>query len=1062
MLLTNQSPLDSLLSKEYQGKAIELMPSYMHKSILLKMRHNLGERLKLVTGPLYYGEAEINLLVPLLEALRDSASKRSQGTIAAHAYQLSAAFALIHDITKISQSRDIANQMTLTSVMAQPIVKRFIALAPKTEEPKGENLTEEKKNLATLWTAIKKMGDGNFTYEAPQHNDLTYTPLSVLYQSTNSLGTTVNDVKTTFSPTVVNVWSRLLSTLRHGKGVPLERSGRKDLMALITEILLRIDAIIGQVSNVDALLQTPMNETEWNTQTKKYSLNLTAFQDAYTAMFWLEEYLNVVEQYDVIFPASDLMVQTQAWVLVIKTFAAKMKKCFAEIAQVSISYDISLAMALWDEVRNFWNPVLNKNLSAVSDLDTIWNSCKELASKLLSSYASSQVSTTFSGLKKYMEADYVLPSSEFSFASDVLDDYQMPMQDKGVYHVRTGEAVLTTLDSVGERPTTQFDRDLLIPKLAQSAGYVEAALACVRRSREILQLTEMTDDIYHSLLPEGMSWLNPYSLTGSIKDLNPAQFTYRDPMELSYEKYEAQKTDATINSLDWRFTSLLMVPFYRIPQLQKFAEDRSSSSRVIWPAVPELPVGDVITAEYVRQPLPASYTCTRNANFVANSWQAYMTLMMGHSGIASSSRDMFRKIASVLEKYPDTYGKNILDALAATMFVYKKGAKDADVWTLQRPSLPAIYGAPLQAMIDANPASNREKEGPAANECIITINGGAKYKFALHKKVPTPGPYVYISYPYTTGAFLQVPILKVVYDALEQEILTTMKISLTEGDNVNVQDISGYNGVLTDLATLINKKGAASIEGLEFQASYGWAPFLSVMPHLLCAYQDKDDKLNSDEYKKYALLSVRVRYDLAEKLVYVGGFVDNPVELITVEEYMTETSKEDPSPLVNGSVVKDPDPNPDLKEPVRSEAAPNPTPETLGAEKRDENGQPVPGDKQKAAANVTSGPLMGPGAALKPAIPDTMKAGDSVGRSSEPVDALRGTPAPEVGNQEPDSDGKPSDKYWKKVASDGTVEDVVQAKSCPAGYVPASADDYAEFVKKAVKAEKDTKEEGER
>lgn len=1040
MELKTATPLDQVLKQGFKGKAVELVSTYSHRSTLLKMREEIETRLKLTSGPLYMGEAEYLLLLPLCEAVRAANQDAYNAEVPRHAYQLAAAYAMIFDISKISQSKDIANQITLNSITAQPVIKAFmrrtklsIPTSGKNGEPAGY-----KDQVQSVWSIISSMMT-SVVYTPTNREDQKNTPLMVTYEAT-SAGLTEQDL----ASNSVNVWNTLLSQLRHGKGTPLDKDGRRAYMALISELLMRIDLMIDAAKNDvsvsgDELMQSTL-------EGKKIPAARTSFVDAYTAMYWLQLYLKSVDQYDVIFPATDLMVQSQAWVLIIKTQAAKFKKAYLDVAQVAMSYDIFTAMQMWNEVRRFYDPVLNHAHSVTADMDAIWQENESKAVKLLSSYAKSQTDQLVSSFKAYMEADYLLPEEEFHAASDIVDMFEFPNETDGVYAIPSGKDALLQLDSVGERQVSLLDRDLLVPGLAKSASAVETALAYIKRAREILQLSDETDDIYHALIPEGIVWQDPYSLSGTVGQLHVADFKFRDPMQLCYEKYRVQTTSdnkgTTIGSLDWSFTPLLMKPFYRVPQLLKFSQNRSPESRMLWQGLGELPIGDMITAQYVAQPLPACYTASRNANFVNNDFSAYLTLMSGKTGVTSSSRDMFRKLAAVLDKFEGTYSRGILDALAATMFVYK-GEKGGSFRVL-KPSLPTIYGMPTAAVLEENAITPKDtKEDVVMRRSIqVVLDNGNSYLFVLHAKLPKPGRMVYIAYPYAKGVYVHVPLLSAVFEQNRTALEKAMHVSFQSGNNSEL--FGSYD--LADLCKVIYDFTGKQLGGAKFINTLGWAPYLVNLPHMMCTYQDEDDILLEEAYKKYALLSVRVRYDEVERAVYIGGFKDNPAVLLDVEDYDKSINEEDPSPLPPSQIVSVPEVEPDAAEPARAQAEQKPKPERMA---------PVPEDKEtklQGLAAITKAPV------IDPASPDGdgLSTGAQYGEArdkkvaTEPADAgaMAGDPNGRERQSADAEEAQAKEKYWKKLASDGSSVDVVKAVECPEGYVPASEEEYRAFVLK--------------
>lgn len=1051
MYLNTKTALADLIQQGFQGKAVELLHEYPHVAILERERAMIEEKLKIVTGPLYDGEAEALIFKPLLRAVR--AATKSSGDdamVARSAYQLAASYALIHDLSKISQSKDIAKEITISTMQSQPIVAAFSARIAERGGDDLVNMKEDKNQPprpTRIWSAVTQILNDGLVVRPAQDADKdaakrTTTPLSLLYNATLP-SLKIDSIESG----LVDSWRLLLSNLRHGKGTPLDRSGRKVHMAEMAELLMRIDMLIELAVSAEKSGQD--------------SINSTCFVEAYTAMYWLLLYLNAIAEYDVIFPSSDIMVQSQAWVLIIKTQSAKLKKMFIDIAQVAMSFDIHTAIKLWDEVYRFYDPILNHSLSAVSDMNSLWGEVRAKAEKMLSSFAKDQVDSLFANFKGYMEADYLLPEKDFEVASEVLRQYKTPIPvsekvngtERKFYLAKGGSAVFTASDSAGEAPVDINDRYMLVPQLANAASAIEEALSYVKRAREVLQIVEETDDIYHALLPSGVKWDNPYALVGTIKDMREADFSRTDPMQLTYEKYvvstETSRAGNMVGSLDWQFSPLLMRPYYRIQQLQEFTRNRSNASRILWPGMGELPMGDVISAQYIAQPIPACYTASRNSNFVSNDMKAYMTLMSGRSGVTSASRDMFRKIAAILSNYRDTYARGILDALAATMFVYE--LKD-NKWVVMKPSCPTIYGMPLQAMIEANSWDGKAKEGEATASRYerITLDDGKVFAFVLHTQMPNPDKFLYFAYPYTRGAYLHLPLLSYIFNDKAAELGKALGVSF---DNTTTGEHDDQD--VDKLVNKISSLGLRDIKDPKFISVLGWAPYLINLPHFLCSYQDEPDVLFDEEYLKYALLSVRVRYDNVERAIYVGGFIENPVEVLDMDDYYKAANESDPTPIIGGSTTQAPDAEPEGHEAKRSEAEDAPDPATLGAQPKDDKNQEVKTKELERVATVTQAPVVDRAAVVQPK-PGAEE--PKTGLSKSDADALAGEPGPKADPESPDG-AQPAgkDRYWKKVSASGEIEEVIKADDCPDGYVPASEQEYRDFVIKQQMAEIDAK-----
>jgi hypothetical protein len=1066
MLINTTTELAQALRQNYEGRAVALLPQYDHVTAVSKLRASLADRVRVFQGPLYAGEAEELLLKPLLRALREANAYPGTARVCQNAYQLAATYSLIYDVTRISMTKDISQAVTVQSLMAQPVVQTLLKRwgTAKPDDTPTPEPDDSRSRINNAWKKIDYVLSNGIAYSTTPDDSSVVTPLMLIYDAMypSKIG---EGVKTD----AVDIWNRLLSTLRHGKGMALEPEGRDMYMTVITEILIQIDTLIDNISIV-SLKDMQAGEggatggkgvagTESATDILRNLMQTTgpntAFADAFTAMYWLNLYLDAVAEYDVTFPATELMVQSQAWVLTMKSAAARFKRLFMDISQAAISFDLYAAMYRWEETRKFFQPILSHKSSVLDDVNALWTRNKETADQVLTPFSKAAVTNILDALRGYVQADYLLPYSDMQFASKVLSEFELKFDPNatGICTAVKGEGVITQLDTQGESILSVGDRDILVAMLSESAGRIEEAIGYAKRSRDLLQLSDSATDIYHALIPTAQEWRDPCPLHGTVKDLATVNFSRHDPLQLGYEKYDVSvdRESAEITGVSWKFTPALMEPFYKIQQLQRFSVQRTANSRIIWPGMGDLPVNDVISAAYLQQPLPACYTASRNVSYVANNMISYVSFMTGHSGITAASRDMFRKVAALMGQFTKTYVVPIIDALAATMLVYVK-EKNSNEWNLRMPSIPTIYGLPTKAFVDANkPKELNNADDNAFNNAVggravtIRLDDGQAFRFVLHEYVPTPQKMVYIAYPYAKSVYLHVPILSSVWTASSESILKSLGVSIKTFSRNPVQ-----SDALKKALTTIKMLTSSQVGGVKMKKVSGWAPFLLNLPHLLCDYQDTSGLAQGEEFLKYALLSLQMRYEPVERTIYVAGFVDNPVELLTIEDYRAAMSSPDPTPLDNAVQVKDKIEQDDGADPARAQAEAKPEPTTLN---------PRGSGDQKAAlkdvASVTQAPV--PVRENNPTSMPTnsnktviLEVPTEAATPSVKIDvAGKGDPGKNVeqeGEQDSNSMTKPT-KYWKKIGSDGTVLAVVAAEECPQGYVPATADEYAKFKK---------------
>lgn len=375
-----------------------------------------------------------------------------------------------------------------------------------------------------------------------------------------------------------------------------------------------------------------------------------------------------------------------------------------------------------------------------------------------------------------------------------------------------------------------------------------------------------------------------------------------------------------------------------------------------------------------------------------------------------------------------------------------------------KPSLPTIYGMPTQAMLDANAVAMKDaKDDVIMRRSIrIVLENGTAYLFVLHSKMPKPERMVYISYPYTKGVYVHVPLLGSVFEKNRSELEEKMHVTFGANSKKGNSQLGAYE--LQDLCDAVYKMNDKKLGSAKFINTLGWAPYLVNLPHMMCTYQDEDDVLLEEAYKKYALLSVRVRYDEVERAVYIGGFKENPAVLLDVEDYDSAINSDDPSPLPPSPTTDVPVVSPDSSEPSRSAAEPTPKPDRLA---------PIPDSKEAKLddlSRITKAPVVDPDPnnAMSDGLANMTETGSPRDKkvATNPADAgaMAGDPGATSGRAGDSEDTRSKEKYWKKIDQSGKVIDVVKAVDCPDGYVPASEEEYRAFVIESTKQSSEAKE----
>jgi hypothetical protein len=1057
MILQNKTKLGELLEEQYSGRVVEIPQGYAHATVLTAMRDALSAKTMVVRTPLYYGEAEELILVLLKQAL--ISAQRSPGEVVKIAMKQAGAYSLISAVTRISQAKEIANVITANAFNENPLVdqlsKAAQELALTSKQDAGNSLNRDYRtqytnawnNLSALLNAFvpaeheRRLPTGDITQDILESTNVqvvdgvprrvSKTPIQIMYEaSVAGLGLV--------SQNTVGVFDNFLQNMRRGKGNPLSQENQQKLLALRATVEQLVDQLINK-----ALASGEEDAT---------------FADAYTAMLWYLSYLKISEpeQYDVTFPQGDVMTNSQAWVQTIKTSSLKLAKFFYDISISAMSFDISYARRMWEATRKFYGVVLNSPLSDISDMDRLWDECTDAMGKLLNPIALPQVDEILKRLTDYVEATQLLPKDAFDIVDSSLSSVEL---SDAVTPTKHGGEILSSLDVLSQRRVDNLDRSSALTTLASRAGAFELALQYIARLRDVVSsvgemaiASPLVDISEFSALP----WPNE----GSIDQWHPSDFHRHSPFYLSYDKWDYVEG----KSFQWVLEQYLMVPFYRTPLMQSLSAQKSPVSKIIWPEAMQVPGGDVITAGYALQPIPAEYTNTRSRDRVDYTMEVYLKLLGSHTGITVDPSTYFLDLARIINKFPGTYKLPLLDQLAAVMFVYSYPEGEPDKITWEQPGISTVYGVPLAAFQKQNAITKSlSKQDQHIFMRNVTVNN-TTYVFFLHRFYPKPTAVKRVPYYIVKGAWVSLPILMDIWSEHGADVDDAEGRSVNAWANI-LRD--GGDRAISALHDVI--RNVSSTKAVKWLPARGFYSGLLTMPHILFDWTDYSLALNSidgtttSSFGRYARISVKTKYDDVERQMHISVWDSNPIEIMDRSDYDAAVGVEDPSPISEMSHDA-PTPTPDDKRaPDTAPSAEPQKPTTMGAPTKQvtEEERRIPGTGVVVKESI----MKGDAAAELEKIAGITKApvltveGDQtkiMSGTAAPQDKVTTSPIePTPGSGDPTgtkSDGKGTTpesqailKYWKKVADDGTVEDVVQSDKCPTGYVPATVEDFTKF-----------------
>lgn len=1081
-VINNSVPLQGVLEQKFGERSSIFDPVYPRRAILRSMRERIRSRLRVVSGPQYWGEAEALILKQLFGVVASAAQPNSiyGGDVTSKAYQLSAAYSLIANICAVCEERKIAEIISMTGIKSNPLVKQMMDYMTATPTSSATTTTAAQlatniwKDLETVYKQISIKATTAATAPNPQKPGVVNNPVQVLVDALKM----PSDI--TLEQDAQELFSQFTRYLRQGKGPALSRQDRKRLMGQWAAFLSNLDTLISNYEHgVDI-----------------------AFTQAYTAMYWTLEYFKIVDDYEAVFPSASMRLMSSLWMKSISTRCVTLSKFFFKIAVCVTAFDLRIAQKCVNETETFFSPLLMKGEHTYTDYAAKWKETQQLIEAATEPFGTEAAEQLYEELKSYIGVQHFLPNYYFANVfSAIKSEFDQDKASKSVDVTVTGKAATERINmsqvvlidrtgqgGMGSGSGSPIPSVLsILTDLASTAQSLWDLVHIIDKAQDALKIvTETTGDIWSALVPVP-EYINVFPLTGSIGDIRDADFQMHSPYQLATDKYVTPTAKALLPSKgskksgvlpqqsftqEWYWLQYLMIPINKQVALREAALQRSSLSRIVWPFKTDLPIGDPLTNPYMRIPIPAVYTDTRSHQRMDNTIDSFLSIMSGNTPNASSSRLFFEALATILDRSnvpgsaqydPDDnpFLLPIINSLAGVMFIYVQQTSDGP-WEWLQPSIPTIYGAPTASFYAQNipGAAEDTKTAPdfsfyqnnsGRSTYLTMLSTGRRYRFTLHRYYPEPGEYVTVVVPFSRATYVAVPVLKSFWDNKPtqlEELMGHTTNSMGKDEQIVLAEID-----VDAISKAIRDYDKASVKWVPCSHLY---PTLMSLPHMLWDY-DSTETILDDNFAWLANLSIRSEWDEYLKTMRIAGFWNSPAILLDLDDYAHAMNSADPTPLVQQSISDPTDPEPSSSEPERADAAELPNPETL-APARHIKGSPEQDQQATLAgtASVSQNPVLvnQAGAATVASAAAIPGATNPSLKQVEVTDdtPITGDPAPASQTAEAQDSVTEHPKYWKKL--DGTtIVDVVKAPEAPEGYVPASEDEFADFMKKKGKSD---------
>lgn len=841
MKLRTRSKLSELIREGYQGRAITLVPEYPVKTVAHQMLAHIDSKTKVRVGPTYNGEAERLILDPMyiraaavINMMEDGSY--TPGILIREFYAYATHYSLIVEVAKVSQTKEIANAMTFEALQQQTIVSSIL----KSSRAVSGDMAKDAKDIWSRIYADMSIIDADKISE----NGDNPTPIFDVLSSM-----TDGNKEVTAEATLKDVFDTLMEHLRKGKGFPLsshETAAYASKLATIRHLLARLEERLGTTQDLPGVRQ-----------------------DFLAMAYALSLYLEMVQNYDVTFPAGPFQSQSQAWVMSIHTGAARLRSFWMETALMPISFDTAVAAQMWQSTKDFFDPIFVKNLQ-YSEVMRLWDETSQQLPRVLVKYAQQAAQDAIAAFREHTAATHLLPSSWTSISEDIVSKVAE------IEEFNPDPAVVMSFVGATDPITYSKTRiNVILMDLTIRAQSIQSTVSYISKARRLVSFT--ADDLQPYAPLAAIDYTRYTPLRGSIGVPSQSGFTRRDPLELLIDKYTYDEKQPT--SPKWCLHDKLFKPIYLLKESQALA---TRTDRFIWPTYSEVPTSDPISAAYMAQPLFAAHTRHRNPSILPRTMQAYTNQILGQRATQLTQREYFLQAAVLIATRFDQFGRSIVNALAASMSVFLADADSSKGWSLLLPEIPTVYGVPTQSFF--RHASKGKDEQPSFSASLVEMvkddyavvkipDSNVFIGFKLHAYVPSPSETYPVAFKMAKGVFVSAPLRRDLLDSVDalKKLLPALS-----ADEVSVVDCKNLSSI--------------------FIPAIGLTPFLLNLPHVLFEVQSQDAMLTTNVYLQSAYTSVKTKLFEYSQEMDVAAFTDLEVDLLDMDDYADALSVPDDIP----------------------------------------------------------------------------------------------------------------------------------------------------------------------
>lgn len=779
-------------------KVVPIDPSYFDKFTAQTIIRTLDQQPETWPLDLFEGEAEIFLFDPLYNYLQALKKRRNGGTTAQEdikvgnslttfVFTQAVDWACVAEFISLQQTKLQSQDLTFKAIKTQPFYQSLIAANP------SESLVEFSSDV-----------EGVLAFNEHLMNLLNPTSMELI----NSLARAAVDRATraevaedAYQESLRAKFKLILDWTKKGKGPVAVPDARDKILAARMEVLQIIRDLLAPTAGFTPMVVTGATKED--------------FHEGMLAAILYLEYAKSIEDYDANWPEQSFQGLAQAWIMTMQAKATDLAGKWMTHHTDSLSYDIYRAQMILDMATTPYIEPLDRYFPDwKNDMKAYYETMSTFTSDI-PEYIKYFAHEALSRQRAFVDDAELVADLDNSLTSlkDLIME-TLPVERSGI-SIKWDSASNTWLLNGKKVSSTTTDYPFLSPEqVGEPEVYSPASKTSINRSatQKVLYILYQKEESLMSAIEVINSIKNIHSLlygkdvlvieksaltsdiwrtlplVGTLKQSQIAPFHMVDPISRVTIPWYCDWTDGEL-SIKWKGEPFL----YRIvnPHPINQALMDSVSDTWAWDKV-NLPVTDAITQPFTNVALPVAFTQTRRRTWQPYLMSTWLVITQSKNGIHDDQLQL-QSAATAIEQLEGEYGQSVTNHLIGNMLVYKKD-DDGD-YQLITPTVPAVYGVPLDEFIQAQHIDDGTKKGKTGDEVYklssttiqhlrskdlareVKLRDQAKgfiyYAFVLLSRFPKPQLTTTRLWEYRPKIYLPISIMQAYVDPSTPWILTS-------------------------------------------------------------------------------------------------------------------------------------------------------------------------------------------------------------------------------------------------------------------------------------------------